>query len=201
MLKPSLAQEFKTNWNRCEYNGKAIYMCTRDANWFVPNPSGDAVLSALERQSDASPDPDTRLFLSGIPQQRPEAYKGNAHLLHSCHLNELWFHITNRCNLSCTHCLFSSSPADDRMLSGEQVVSIAGEAYQDGCRLFALTGGEPFVHPDIDTTVSSLLALPESHVAVLTNGMTVAAFIERLNPDPDFFHIQISDPRSCQVSP
>ncbi|MFA6011052.1 MAG: DUF5714 domain-containing protein [Desulfobacteraceae bacterium] len=192
MAELSLIDEFKTYWRRYEYNGNAIYISKEDANWFVPSPAGDEVLSTLEIRGDLSLDPATRLFLSGLPARRSDPYQGKSHINHSEGLSELWFHITNRCNLACTHCLFSSSPAEEQELSSQQILAIAEEAYNSGCRLFALTGGEPLVHPEIDKIITSLLAMPGSHVAMLTNGMAIVPFIERLNPDPDFFHVQIS---------
>jgi len=192
MAELSLIDEFKTYWRRYVYNGNAIYISKEDANWFIPSSAGDKVLSSLETTGGLSLDPATRLFLSGLPARRSESYQGKNHIIHSVGLSELWFHITNRCNLACTHCLFSSSPADDQELSSQQILAIAEEAYNSGCRLFALTGGEPLVHPEIDKIVTALLAKPGSHVAMLTNGMAIVPFIERLNPDPDFFHIQIS---------
>jgi MoaA/NifB/PqqE/SkfB family radical SAM enzyme len=35
-------------------------------------------------------------------------------------LREVWFHVTNRCNLSCRHCLFRSSPSEAAALSAER---------------------------------------------------------------------------------
>ncbi|WP_232319787.1 hypothetical protein [Prosthecochloris sp. HL-130-GSB] len=30
------------------------------------------------------------------------------------HIRELWFHVTNRCNMACSHCLFASSPENTK---------------------------------------------------------------------------------------
>jgi MoaA/NifB/PqqE/SkfB family radical SAM enzyme/SAM-dependent methyltransferase len=191
MLQSSLAESFKENWRRFESHGKTVYVSAKDACWFVPTPDGDKILSNLEHAGDKTLDPDTRFFLSSLPSIRKEPYQGiKAHPALS--LNELWFHITSRCNLSCTHCLFSSAPENGKTLCKDTIMALAREAHQNGCRMFALTGGEPFVHPEIDDIITGLLSLPGSHVAVLTNGMTVVPHIERLKPDPEFFHLQIS---------
>jgi MoaA/NifB/PqqE/SkfB family radical SAM enzyme/SAM-dependent methyltransferase len=181
-----------STWQRTDFSGTPIYIHTGDAGWFVPNTRGDLVLKDLMSGKDVPEDTETRLFLSGLPTGRKEPYNGRNETRNPLALKELWFHVTNRCNLSCTHCLFSSSPSDDRSLSLEMITGIAEEAYENGVRLFALTGGEPLVHPEIDGIVSALLAFPGCHVAMLTNGMTLVPFMDRVQPDPSYFHVQIS---------
>jgi MoaA/NifB/PqqE/SkfB family radical SAM enzyme/SAM-dependent methyltransferase len=179
-------------FRRIVENGKVVYINTKDAGWFIPNFKGDEVLQAIAGGGLALPDPDTALFLAQIQGFRPGSYSGREATIKPEVIRELWFHVTNRCNLACTHCLFSSSPEDDRQLAADTVLSLAAEAYQKGCRLFAITGGEPFVHPEIETIITSLLAMEGSHVAVLTNGLSAASFVEKHSPNPDFFHLQIS---------
>ncbi|MDA8403259.1 MAG: radical SAM protein, partial [Desulfobacteraceae bacterium] len=192
MAKLSHITDYTALWHRFVFNNTAIYISTRNADWFIPNPSGDAVLQSGDPGMISHQNPDTRLFLSSLPAIRPGVYKGRSHMLKPDGLRELWFHVTNRCNLSCTHCLFSSSPSDALQLPLENIVSISDDAYQNGCRLFALTGGEPFVHPDSDQIITTLLGRAGSHVVVLTNGMAALPFLERHNPDPAYFHLQIS---------
>lgn len=188
---PSLTRLMEKNWKRIESDGQAVYLARGDAGWFVPNSEGDRVLSKPDDLPVELFGPETRLFVSGLPTVRPTPYEG-PDTPTPLYLNELWFHITDRCNLRCTHCLFSSSPSEERTLSRNQILCLADEAYRNGCRLFALTGGEPLVHPDIDGIVTELLAFPESHVAMLSNGMELDSFIGRIQPDPDYFHVQIS---------
>jgi MoaA/NifB/PqqE/SkfB family radical SAM enzyme/SAM-dependent methyltransferase len=42
-----------------------------------------------------------------------------------------------------------------------------------GCRIFALTGGEPLVHPELDRVLDGLLGIDGTEVAILTNGMSL----------------------------
>ena len=58
------------------------------------------------------------------------------------------------------------------------VLAIADEAYRLGCSVFALTGGEPFIHPEIHKVVDGLLQYPSSHVVVLTNGMNLPEVLD-----------------------
>ncbi len=183
---------FNQTWNRFESNGQAVYISRDSADWFAPNEKGDAILSALRKSQDTSTEPMSRLFLSRLPRAANKPYDGTSRIRYNGSLKELWFHITNRCNLACSHCLFSSSPAETLELEGRKILTLAEEGYDAGCRLFALTGGEPLVHPHIDMLVPSLLKLPGSHVAMLTNGLEAVPFVQRHNPDPHFFHLQIS---------
>lgn len=176
------------NWKRVMIGQRPVYICTENAHWFVPNTAGDKLLQS----KIAELHPENKRFFSRIPEIQAHSYPGRSALLNLEKLNELWLHITNRCNLTCSHCLFSSSPSDALELSMNDIISFANEAYDAGCRMFALTGGEPFMHPDIDSIITLLLKRPESHVAVLTNGMIIRPFLERHTPDPDYFHLQIS---------
>jgi hypothetical protein len=56
----------------------------------------------------------------------------------------------------------------------------------------ALTGGEPFVHPDIVAIIRGLLQLQDSHVVVLTNGMNLPDILSHDRFDLDRFRLQIS---------
>jgi len=85
------------------------------------------------------------------------AYKGRSRELTLDRLKECWFHLTDRCNLSCTHCLFASSPATTRTLPQAQLDMAAGQALDLGCRLFYFTGGEPFIYPDFFPWLASFL--------------------------------------------
>lgn len=82
----------------------------------------------------------------------------------------LWLYVNFDCNLKCDYCCVRSSPtAPRRALGIEAVRRIAREAPPLGVRTFLVTGGEPFLLPDID---EQLLALADAApVTLLTNGM------------------------------
>ena len=132
-------------------------------------------------------------FLQRLPDTAEQPYGGRAALLKTDHLQEIWFHLTNRCNQACRHCLFSSSSRETAELSGSRIREIAAQAAGLGCRVFSLTGGEPFVHPEIEGIVDSLLGHEEAHVVVLTNGILLRDHAEALGRWPrERFHLQIS---------
>ncbi|MCY7400425.1 MAG: radical SAM protein [Nocardioides sp.] len=85
----------------------------------------------------------------------------------------LWLYSNFHCNLACTYCCAASSPrADPRLMSVETAVSAAEQFAQQGGRELLVTGGEPFLHPDL----GELVARTAEHVPVtlLTNAMVYA---------------------------
>ncbi len=183
----------RTAWARLESDGIPIYVCSACPDWFVPNRAGDEILI---RRAEGEP-PAGRLararFLARLPQLPTEAYPGRAAVLSTDQLPEIWFHLTNRCNLQCSHCLCSSSPREDAALGAERVLSLAAQARALGARIFALTGGEPFVHPEFPAIIDHLLDYAEAHVVVLTNALLLPRHAEGLARWPgNRLHLQIS---------
>lgn len=61
-------------------------------------------------------------------------------------LKELWLHVTYRCNLQCTHCLFNCSPTNSLgELSLTDCKTYILKAMDQGVKALYLTGGEPLV--------------------------------------------------------
>ncbi|MDJ0382220.1 radical SAM protein [Streptomyces sp. G-G2] len=82
----------------------------------------------------------------------------------------LWLYTNFDCNLACDYCCARSSPkAKRRALGVDRVREIAKAAPAAGVREILLTGGEPFILPDLDQIVADCTAaLPTT---LLTNGM------------------------------
>ncbi len=66
-------------------------------------------------------------------------------------LDDLWFMLGSRCNLSCIHCYVGSSPANDTLepLTLDEVQRFLDEGARHGLRHAYLTGGEPFLNPQV----------------------------------------------------
>jgi len=180
------------NWQRLHHEDMPIYVRAAEPDWFVPNQAGDRVLQQLQQNIPLDGDLGAYRFLKRLPDRLLAEYPGRASYLRLQQLSELWFHLTNRCNLTCAHCLFASSPETQTELTLDQIREIADEAYGLGCRVFALTGGEPFIHPEINHIISDLLQYESSHVVVLTNGMNLPQMLRDISWDLDRFHLQIS---------
>ncbi len=82
----------------------------------------------------------------------------------------LWMYTNFDCNLSCDYCCVRSSPRTARRALGlDRVRQLVGEAVEAGVSELILTGGEPFLLPDLDELVAACTAvLPTT---LLTNGM------------------------------
>ena len=85
----------------------------------------------------------------------------------------LWLYSNFHCNLACTYCCAASSPrAEPRLMSVETAASAAEQFAQQGGRELLVTGGEPFLHPDLGELVSS--TAEHVPVTLLTNAMVYA---------------------------
>ncbi|WP_235900649.1 Rv1681 family radical SAM protein [Lolliginicoccus suaedae] len=82
----------------------------------------------------------------------------------------LWMYTNFHCNLHCDYCCVSSSPqAPRRELGADRIKRLVHEAADWGVHEIYLTGGEPFLLPDIAEIITSCVdVLPTT---VLTNGM------------------------------
>ncbi len=89
-------------------------------------------------------------------------------------LNTLWFCTGTLCNLTCEHCYIESSPSNDALvyLSVDEVTTYLDEieTLALGTREIGLTGGEPFMNPDIIPILEAILSRGYQAL-VLTNAM------------------------------
>ena len=98
--------------------------------------------------------------------------------------SRVWLYTNFDCNLRCDYCCVRSSPrAPRRALGLARVQRIAAEAAELGVGEFFVTGGEPFLLPDIGEILTACaVAAPTT---VLTNGMLFAGRrLERLRRLP-----------------
>ncbi|MEW6357940.1 MAG: DUF5714 domain-containing protein [Planctomycetota bacterium] len=179
-------------WTRLEFEGIPIYVQPEKPDWFVPNRAGDDLLQRMIRGETTADAQREALFLHRLPDAASDYYAGRAAHLKTNSLPELWLHITNRCNLTCSHCLVNSGPREKAELTAEHILNLADQASHLGCRLFALTGGEPFIHPEFERIVDGLLARGDANVAVLTNGTLLHRFADLLDRHRDRLHLQVS---------
>ncbi len=82
----------------------------------------------------------------------------------------LWVYSNFHCNLACDYCIVASSPrARRRELSGERFRALVDEAVAEGFAELYVTGGEPFVHPEMAALAA--YAAERLPTVVLTNAM------------------------------
>jgi len=89
-------------------------------------------------------------------------------------LETLWFNTGTLCNLACVNCYIESTPRNDRLvyLTHGEVLEYLDEIEQEnlGTKEIGITGGEPFMNPDILPIMESVLERGFS-LLVLTNAM------------------------------
>ncbi len=200
------------DYHRLEHRGVGIYVHPEYPDWFVPSRSLDRVLRAARaaRSFDevlASSNgafrssPALKRFLSRLARGPAPACAGRAAHLELRTLKECWLHLTNCCNLRCTHCMFSSGPGERQQLTPGRLAAAIEQARALGCRLFYCTGGEPLVHDEFFTLCRSILEDPQAHVVVLTNGIALLAHAAAvLMLDRTRTHFQVSLDGSEQIN-
>jgi pyruvate-formate lyase-activating enzyme/TusA-related sulfurtransferase len=107
--------------------------------------------------------------------------------------SRLWLYTNFDCNLHCDYCCVRSSPkAPRRELGLARVQQIASEAAALGVAEFFLTGGEPFLLPDIGEILAACTAVAPT--TVLTNGALVVGrrFEALRSVRKDWLTLQIS---------
>jgi hypothetical protein len=83
--------------------------------------------------------------------------------------HRMWAYTNFDCNLACLYCCAESSPkADSRRLTPEVARAAFAEFAALGGRELFLTGGEPFMHPDLGDLVDAGAGLERT---ILTNAM------------------------------
>ncbi|MBM3487503.1 MAG: radical SAM protein [Alphaproteobacteria bacterium] len=89
-------------------------------------------------------------------------------------LKTLWFNTGTLCNLTCGNCYIESSPVNDRLvyLTATEVAAYLDEIAALGLATeeIGITGGEPFMNPEIIAILEEALARG-FRVLVLTNAM------------------------------
>lgn len=89
-------------------------------------------------------------------------------------LETLWLNTGTLCNIQCDHCYIESSPTNDRLvyLTLADVRSYLDEIAEEGLgtQQIGITGGEPFMNPDIMPIIELILERG-FELLVLTNAM------------------------------
>ena len=79
------------------------------------------------------------------------------------------FHVTHRCNYRCRMCGFHRLGDRSMELAGPQVHAVAERLAELGARHLVITGGEPFLRPDLPEVIAAFAARKFS-IRVQTNG-------------------------------
>jgi MoaA/NifB/PqqE/SkfB family radical SAM enzyme/SAM-dependent methyltransferase len=196
-------------YQRIIYDNVPIYVNPEIPDWFIPTDRADYILGLLKENNDISSALSKYMrdhscdfnkaymeienLLGRINNNHIQQYKGRSHYRELKGLKECWFHITNQCNMACSHCMFSSDNKSQPSLSCGDVIKAMVEAYKLGCRIFYFTGGEPFIYPKFTKVCDEILKRDNTHIVILTNSKNIKSFDEWLRKTPtDRIHFQIS---------
>ncbi|HEV7459088.1 MAG TPA: radical SAM protein [Solirubrobacteraceae bacterium] len=96
--------------------------------------------------------------------------------------DRLWLYSNYHCNLRCRYCLTESAPGvHRRLLGGAEMVESARQARALGFGSLGVTGGEPFLLPDLPEVLAELARIMP--VLVLTNAtLFTDRMLARLRP-------------------
>ncbi len=84
--------------------------------------------------------------------------------------SRLWLYTNFHCNLACAYCCAGSSPkASPKMMSVGLATAATREFVAQGGQELLVTGGEPFLHPDLGDLVGAVSTMVS--VTLLTNAM------------------------------
>ena len=184
----------------------SVYIIPDMPFWFIPSPEADKTINGsldiddiamamkLERGVpllQACLQAEHLLTSFSLPERRPHEGR-SARRLEA--LSELWFHLTDACNLGCAHCLFSNNMRKGRSLPAEKIMTATADAYGLGCRVICFTGGEPFVYPGFMDLVRHILEIDDTmRVAALTNGLLLKRLLDLKGIlDTERLHLQVS---------
>ncbi len=197
--EPKKEQAWRDRYIRFEFENTPIYIDPEYPNWFAVNSAGDHLLKETGDPGGGCRPPvdlksgeaeilweiSKKKFLNNLPVALQGEYRGRSEHLVLSHLEECWLHVTDNCNLRCTHCLFSCSPEEKTALSFEEIKKSVDETHALGARIFYLTGGEPFVHKEIGKILNHILkAHEDTSLVVMTNGILIPQYIGLLKTLP-----------------
>lgn len=102
---------------------------------------------------------------------------------------------TLRCNITCPHCLLSCSPQSGDTMTKEQIKKWVTEFIDLGFEPICLTGGEPFLFPELVQTASAVCARRSVPLVIQTNGFwasTPSKAIDMLEQIPSITQLGFS---------
>lgn len=100
----------------------------------------------------------------------PLPYLGRAAYLRTERLAELWLQLNDFCNLSCEHCLVSSSPEGGHGLDGAVIRGVVDQAVALGVQRLFFTGGEPLARKDAISLIDYVVNERQRELVLMTNG-------------------------------
>jgi radical SAM protein with 4Fe4S-binding SPASM domain len=99
-------------------------------------------------------------------------------------LKEVSIEILRKCPNRCIHCSSMSGESCDEIISYEKFISVVDNAVKLGAEIICLSGGEPFLHPDI-TAMISYINQKRLNCYVYTSGIVFDNAMNRVSFNED----------------
>jgi len=89
-------------------------------------------------------------------------------------LNQVYFLITNRCNLNCIHCSMNASQSKtDEYLDTNKIIYVLEQIIKMNPKQIVLSGGEPLIRKDFLEILTYLRNRFKGHITLMTNGVLI----------------------------
>lgn len=85
----------------------------------------------------------------------------------------LLIHLLNRCNLHCRHCYMEATPSSNSCLPIDLVIRCLGEVEQLGIRTIYISGGEPFLYPELSEILAFISRQKNCNFYISSNGTLI----------------------------
>ncbi len=107
------------------------------------------------------------------PPAAPEGVRRAGRMMdsHGRIIRDLRVSITDRCNFRCVYCMepdVTFAPRES-LLTTDEIVRVARIAAALGVRKIRLTGGEPTLHPELNSIIAGIRAATDVEIAMITN--------------------------------
>ncbi|MBN2372307.1 PqqD family peptide modification chaperone [bacterium] len=186
-----MSESFYTYPSHSEGGGKRwVVFHKENPEWFVVNSTGLEIINALNRCEDEkdicagltnrygisyeSAARDISCFSSRLCQMGFYSMGESPCMQRMPSANSLYLHITDRCNLACPHCYFSSPEKTHKQeLPTGLVISMIDQLAEYGGKSLTLSGGEPLLHPGIKEIIRHSSKNKKITVSVLSNGTLI----------------------------
>jgi MoaA/NifB/PqqE/SkfB family radical SAM enzyme len=87
----------------------------------------------------------------------------------------LLMHLLNRCNLLCQHCYLDAAPWHNTYLPPELAIRSLGELESLGIATIYVSGGEPFLYPELSEVLAHASRQQRCELYVSTNGTLIGS--------------------------
>lgn len=180
-----LDEKFEINNKGSEF----LYIDYENSNWFRTNSTGNMILSKfdgiknvneiIESISEVLDFPNNVLMNLFIPfitraiERKVLLKKGEQHVILDSpfcdYPNDLWIHVTSKCNMNCPFCYSSSGITGSVNLNCNDIIKFVEKIPKEKRKNIIISGGEPFVYTDLKRLVKELKTMGFK-ITIITNG-------------------------------